>query len=88
MKQLKSKTDFIKMQGENSALILFCAVISAILGAIMAILSHYPPPPYILGSVASGVAMGGIIAARRESRFVFGYAEELDDALDDIDLQL
>lgn len=69
------KTQFIKMQSENSALILFIALICSIVGAIIAILSHYPPPAYILGATAFGIAAGGMIAARRESRFIIKQME-------------
>jgi len=75
------KDEFIKMQSENDALILFLVLVSAIIGAVMAIVSHYPPPAYILGASALGLAAGGTIAARRESRFIVRVFQfELDKA--------
>ena len=75
------KTKFIKMQGEHSALILFLTLISAILGAVISVIFHYPPPAYILAATALGVAAGGVIAARRESRFIASiFQEEIDKA--------
>jgi len=75
------KNEFIKMQSENAALILFFGLVSAIIGAIIAIVSHYPPPAYILGASAFGIAAGGIIAARRESRYIaWAFQSELDKA--------
>jgi hypothetical protein len=75
------KNEFIKMQSENTALILFFGLIAAIVGAIIAVVSHYPPPAYILGASAFGLAAGGIIAARRESRYIVRvFQSELDKA--------
>jgi hypothetical protein len=75
------KTQFIKMQGEHSALILFFALFSSILGAVIAVMSHYPPPAFIFASAALGVAVGGVISARRESRFIASvFQEEIDKA--------
>jgi hypothetical protein len=75
------KTQFIKMQSEHTALILFFALIFSIIGAVISVLCHYPPPAYILASAALGVAAGGIIAARRESRFIASvFQVEIDKA--------
>ncbi len=64
------KTKMTKMQAEHAALILFCGIIFSILGAVMAVLSHYPPPAYILAAAGFGIATGGVISARRESLFI------------------
>ena len=75
------KNEFIKMQSENTALILFFGLVFAIIGAIIAVVSHYPPPAYVLGASALGLAAGGIIAARRESRFIVRvFQSELEKA--------
>jgi hypothetical protein len=75
------KNEFIKMQSENTALILFFGLVFAIIGAIISVVSHYSPPAYILGASAFGLAAGGIIAARRESRFIAGaFQSEIDKA--------
>jgi hypothetical protein len=69
------KTHFLKMQSEHSALILFFSLIFAITGAIIAVLSGYPPPAFILASSALGLAVGGVISSRRESRFIINQIE-------------
>ncbi|MEL5849965.1 MAG: hypothetical protein U7M05_11470 [Candidatus Igneacidithiobacillus chanchocoensis] len=75
------KTRFQKIQSENNAVILFFGIVAAILGALMAVLSNYPPPAYILGASAFGLAAGGIIGARRESRYiVWVFQSEIDKA--------
>ena len=75
------KTQFIKIQSEHTALILFFALIFSIIGAVIAVISHYPPPAYILAAAALGVAAGGVISARRESRFIASvFQAEIDKA--------
>jgi hypothetical protein len=75
------KAQFIKMQSEHTALILFSALVSSILGAVISVMCHYPPPAYILAAAALGVAAGGVIAARRESRFIASiFQAEIDKA--------
>ena len=75
------KNEFIKMQSENAALILFFGLVFAIIGAIIAVVSHYPPLACMLGASAFGLAAGGIITSRRESRFIVRvFQSELDKA--------
>lgn len=84
---MKTKTDFIKMQGEHQAFVLFCGILAAIIGAVIAVLSHYPVPPYMVGAIGLGVAAGAFVASQRENHFLQGYVEERADELD-IDLNL
>lgn len=75
------KAQFIKMQSEHTALILIFALIFSIIGAVIAVLCHYPPPAYILAAAALGVAAGGVISSRRESRFIASvFQAEIDKA--------
>lgn len=90
---MKTKTDFIKMQGEHQALVLFCGILAAIIGAVIAVLSHYPVPPYMLGAIGFGVAAGAFISSQRENHFLQGYIEEqaderADELADELDIDL
>jgi len=73
-------TEFQKMQAEHSALILFCAIVAAIIGMLFAVISHYPAPAMILASIAAGAAAGVIITSRRENRFLAARIQESPDA--------